>query len=251
MSFSNVGRVWSRQSFQGYLATLRRPAWVKGITLHHTAAPSLATRPRGFTVQHIENIRSYYINEMGWRSGPHGFIDEDQVFGMTPFTERGVHARSFNRTHLGLEVLGEYDSEPPTKGRGLECWMTAAAVVKDLLIWLDLDTTVINFHRNDPKTSKTCAGTLVKDEWFRRLVLAAYRGEGKVVEPVSPAQIFSEDFVPAADWLRSNGRAELPKKTKDGLMLGKHRVERHYYDKATETTMMSLRELQAWLATTS
>ena len=251
MSFSNVGRVWTRQSFANYLSTLKRPAWIEGITMHHTGAPSLATRPRGLTSQHIENIAGYYAKELSWKSGPHLFIDEDQIFGMTPLHERGVHARSFNGTHLGIEVLGEYDSEIPTEGRGLQCWMTAAVAVAELLQWLDLETTAINYHRDDPKTSKTCAGSRVKAEWFRQLVLAMVLGEVVQPEEQTPAQIFSEDFVPAGQWLRSQGRKELPRNTKEGLLLGNHRVERHYYDKVAETTMISLRELQAWLATTA
>lgn len=254
MSFSNVGRVWTRQSFAAYLATLQRPAWIKGITMHHTGAPCLETRPRGLTIQHIENIADYYKTadktKKAWSSGPHFFIDEDQIFGMTPPNEPGTHARSFNATHIGIEVLGEYDSEIPTEGRGLECWNTAAIAVRDLLLWLDIGTKGINFHRDDPKTDKTCAGTKVRADWFRRLVMAAYQGELKAA-PLQPEQIFDEKFVPAAHWIADAGRSELLKMTQDGLMLGNHRIERSYYDKRNEVTMVSLRELEAWLKSVS
>ena len=74
--------------------------------MHHTAAPSLAQRPRGLTIQHIRNIQNYYQSQLGWSSGPHLFIDDDQIFGMSSLERRGIHAVSFNRTHIGIEVLG-------------------------------------------------------------------------------------------------------------------------------------------------
>ena len=91
MGFKNVGRVWTPASLAEYLETRKVPGWVKSITLHHTAAPSLAQRPNGFTIQHIRNIEDYYRRPKsqggagGWSSGPHLFIDEDEVFGMCDF----------------------------------------------------------------------------------------------------------------------------------------------------------------------
>ena len=84
-------------------------------------------RPHGLKVQHIRNIRDYYENTKGWSSGPHLFTDEDQIWGMCPFSEKGVHARSFNSHSVGIEVLGNYDLEDPHSGRGLACWKLAAA----------------------------------------------------------------------------------------------------------------------------
>ncbi len=139
MSFNNTGKVWTVEGFKEYLSTQPKNKWAKAVCLHHTAAPSLKQRPEGFKAQHLENLKSYYSNSLGWSSAPHFFTDEDQVWGMCPIAEFGVHAVTFNRTAIGIEVLGDYDSEDPKSGRGLLCWETAAKTTKLLLDYLGLE----------------------------------------------------------------------------------------------------------------
>jgi hypothetical protein len=172
MGFENVGRVWTPESLQSYLATINRPAWCNSITMHHCGAPSLAQRPNGLTIQHIQNIRQFYQQTNGWSSGPHLFVDDDQLFGMCDFRKKGVHAVSFNATSIGIEVLGDYDREDPRSGRGLACWKNAAAAARVLLEWLELEPNenTVHFHRDDPKTKKTCPGTKVKKDWVLSLI---------------------------------------------------------------------------------
>ena len=171
MSFSNVGKVWTVDTFEKYLTSVEPEVWTKAVCLHHTAAPSLKQRPRGFTIQHIVNIQNFY-EEKGWQRGPHFFIDEDQIFGMTPVNEKGIHAVSFNSSAIGIEVLGDYDSESNTSGRGYQCWQTASAATKLLLDWLRLpvNSKTVLFHRDDPKTNKTCPGRKVQKPWVIDLV---------------------------------------------------------------------------------
>ncbi|HBG21344.1 MAG TPA: hypothetical protein DDY32_19280, partial [Desulfobulbaceae bacterium] len=126
MGFANVGRIWTPESLARHLATLPPPNWCKAVTLHHTAEPSLAERPRGFLIQHIENLRHFYRDEKHWSAGPHLFINDDQIFGMSDFAGTGLHAVSFNSFSFGIEVLGDYDVEDPRTGRGFTCWTTAA-----------------------------------------------------------------------------------------------------------------------------
>lgn len=189
MGFENVGKVWTPASLEEYLSTRTPPAWAKSITMHHTASPSLGDRPNGLTVQHIRNIAAYYQkpkgkNKKGWSSGPHLFIDEDEVFGMCDFRSKGVHAVSFNSSSIGIEVLGYYDKgrEDPLSGRGLRCWTNAAATARVLLDWLGLKkgTQTVLFHRDDPETNKSCPGTAVTKEWFLGLI------PSKVSENVNP-----------------------------------------------------------------
>lgn len=171
MSYANVGKVWTVESFREYLKGVKRPAYVKSVTIHHTGAPSLAQRPNGFLAQHILNIKSYYVS-LGWNRGPHLFTDDDQIFGMTPLNVPGIHAVSFNRSSIGIEVLGEYDTEDPCSGRGLACMKNAAATAKALFEWLDIpvNENTLKFHRDDPKTNKTCPGKKVKKDWFISLI---------------------------------------------------------------------------------
>lgn len=179
MAFENVGKVWTPASLEEYLKTRKRPDWIKSITIHHTAAPSLAQRPNGFTIQHIINIASFYKRPkasggQGWSSGPHLFTDDDQIFGMCDFASKGIHAASFNSSSIGIEVLGCYDKkmEDPKSGRGLACWKNTAETVKVLLDWLELkaSSTTVKFHRDDPLTKKTCPGSAVDKDWFLSLI---------------------------------------------------------------------------------
>jgi len=172
MGYENVGRVWTSGSLAQYLATIKKPVWCEAVTLHHTAEPSLAQRPNGLLIKHIENIRDWYITDKGWSAGPHLFIDEDQIFGMCDLRKKGVHAVSFNKSAIGIEVLGNYESEDPKKGRGLACWKNAAAAARVLLDWLDLDANeeTILFHRDDPTTKKSCPGAKVKKDWVLGLI---------------------------------------------------------------------------------
>ena len=149
MGFELVGQAWDVEAFQGYISDINL-SWADSVTVHHTAAPSLAQRPDGFKIQHIKNIQSFYEG-LGWSSGPHLFVD-DQVFGMSSLWRRGIHARSFNSHSIGIEMLGNYDHESPSSGRGLDVIETTAQVVAALLKRMKLlatDKTIL-FHRDDP-----------------------------------------------------------------------------------------------------
>ena len=253
MSYNNVSKVWTPDSFGEYLKTLKRPDWVKGVCLHHTASPSLAQRPKGWTIQHIENMREFYKG-MGWKSGPHLYTDEDQVFGMTPLTETGVHAVSFNRSTIGIEALGFYSKgqEDPKSDRGLYVWLNTARITRLLLDWLVLpinEKTVL-FHRDDPKTSKDCPGSQVSKDWIISEIKNAPT-DTTYLRPIHVHEevIESKNFVPLAVTLRSHGftdqqiKKSLRRKGKNFFWLDDH-LEFAYYDKDTETTMVPLSEIQ-------
>lgn len=196
MAFENVGKVWTPASLAEYLAGRAVPAWIDSITIHHTAAPSLAQRPRGFTIQHIRNIQSFYSRPksqggQGWSTGPHLFIDEDEIFGMCDFRSKGIHAASFNSRSLGIEVLGDYDIEDPHSGRGLACWKNTAETVRVLLKWLGIkkSKTTILFHRDDPKTTKSCPGKRIDKQWFLDLIPA------DIAEPAGDASPYDKPDV--------------------------------------------------------
>ncbi len=246
MSFKNVGRVWSLQSFEDYLKTIKKPDFADKVVLHHTWAPSLAQRPVGFQAQHIINMRDYYQKTLGWSSGPHLFIDEDDILGMTPLIERGIHASSFNSTSLGLEILGNYDSEDPDKGRGKECWKLAADTTYLLLEWLELkpSTRTIFFHRDDPKTSKTCPGSKVQKEWFIDLVKAPEFNK-KTIELIPPEVAPVAQFVVTRKGYTYNDVKMLLKIKNKLVFFGEDWLEGAYYDQTRETTVAPVGELEA------
>lgn len=188
MGFGDVGKVWTLESYKAHLAKTKNSQGFRAVTCHHCAAPSLAQRPQGFKLMHLQNMRDFYRGEKGWSSAPHGYIDENEIWGMCPLTERGIHAASFNSYSVGLEMLGDFDSEDPKSGRGLQVATLTAGVVAALLDWMGKepsDSTVL-FHRDDPKTTKTCPGTRFGKDWFLELVKA---GGGVPVPAAKPAKV--------------------------------------------------------------
>lgn len=171
MSYDNVGKKWKIEEFKEYLKTLEKPQHVKKIVVHHTGMPTLSLRENGLTSQHIINIREFYKTKK-WKSGPHLFVDDFYISGMTPLNEKGTHAVSFNSISIGIEVLGNYDFESPFTGRGKKCWENTASVLLDLFQWLEIEPNLSNllFHRDDKKTNKSCPGNLIKKEWVLELI---------------------------------------------------------------------------------
>ena len=180
MSFSAIGDVFDRAGLRAKLRSTDL-SWCRGVTVHHTAYPDLGMRPKGWTIQHMRNLADYYGNRLGWSAGPHLFIDEGEAFGLSPMDARGVHARSFNRTHIGIEVLGNYDrwQDSPQSGRGAACWTVAAWVCAEITAAIGRDAGAINFHRDDPRTNKTCPGSAIDREWFIGLVSDAKKGDDR------------------------------------------------------------------------
>ena len=247
MSYANVGKVWTVESFREYLKGVKCPAYVKSVTIHHTGAPSLTQRPHGFSAQHILNIKSYY-ESLGWNRGPHLFTDDDQIFGMTPLHVPGIHAVSFNRSSIGIEVLGEYDTEDPSSGRGLQCMKNAAATAKALFEWLDIpiNEDTLKFHRDDPKTSKTCPGKKVKKDWFISLM----QSNASAVTTPAPHSIISTE-VPVIEYIIKQKGYTLSAATK---LLKTHKeittfngvwIESARYDPTLQVTLAATTELDA------
>ncbi|WP_295549472.1 N-acetylmuramoyl-L-alanine amidase [uncultured Pseudacidovorax sp.] len=258
MGYENVGKVWSTNSFAQYLRTLERPAWCKAVTLHHTGSPSLADRPKGLLVQHIHNLQHFYAEDKGWSAGPHLFIDEDEIFGMSYLRKPGVHAVSFNRLAIGIEVLGNYDVEDPLSGRGLACWKTAAAAASALMDWLQLTPTAdtVLFHRDDPQTTKKCPGRKVEKAWVLELI--AQSGQVPAAAPPNPPDpgfawnqwqyTAGRWCVPVHDFLVASGRpsAEVRDKLRSvagEFFYGSEPLEGAYYVKAAQKTWAPLQEV--------
>lgn len=200
MSFKAVGIELTRQGLREHAQGLDL-SWANSVTLHHTATPSLAQRPNGFSRQHIVNIADFYKNKLGWSSGPHLFIDDSErpFKAMTPLSHRGVHARSYNYYSIGLEVLGNYDHEDANSGRGFLCWQNAARAVSIILKQLGLmpDKRSILFHRDDPKTNKTCPGRNISKDAFLELVRRA-DDQGSTIADTPGSD--NEEIFQALDW---------------------------------------------------
>lgn len=165
-----VNKPFRLDEFQAHLDTITLTGFKpQFVVIHHTAAPSLAQRPLGWTAQHMLNLQDFY-EEKGWSAGPHIFTDEDQAWMFTPLNVRGVHAVAFNRTGWGIEMLGDYDNEDPWTGRGLAVLTLTARIAIMLLRKIGKGTEAIRFHRDDPGTSKSCPGRKISKADFLKLV---------------------------------------------------------------------------------
>jgi hypothetical protein len=171
-----VGTSFSADDFDAYCHALSWSAWRPSfITLHNTASPSLAQRPNGLSAQHIRNLEKYYRDEMGWKAGPHLFVDDKQIWVFTPLTMSGTHSPCFNKLSLGVEMLGDYNSEAFTSGRGLKVQKNAVAAVASLSAVLGLTPESLRLHKEDRCTTHDCPGKNVKKGEFIEAVIACLR----------------------------------------------------------------------------
>jgi hypothetical protein len=161
-----VGLNFSAAEFDHYCHGLQWTAWRPSfIVLHNTATPSLAQRPKGFTQQHIQNLVGFYRDQQGWSAGPHLFIDDLQIWAFTPLTMSGVHSPSWNKQAIGIEMLGNYETDSFKTGRGLAVRKNAVAAMATISAVLGLDSTTIRLHKEDPLTTHACPGkNVVKAE---------------------------------------------------------------------------------------
>ena len=67
-------------------------------------------------------------------------------------------------------MLGDYDTEDPWSGRGLQVLTTTCHALLALLRKFGLTPAAIRFHRDDPKTSKSCPGTKLDKAKFLNLL---------------------------------------------------------------------------------
>jgi hypothetical protein len=173
MPWDIVGRRFSPDEFESYASGLSMRAWRPGfVVLHNTACPSLAQRPHGFTPQHIQNLYGFYAGK-GWSGCPHLFVDQNGIWVLNPLTRRGVHSPSWNSVSWGIEMLGEYGSEPFDTGPGAQVRDHSMAALATLCRKGGFAPDTIRFHKDDPRTTHTtCPGRSVRRQWVLDAVAA-------------------------------------------------------------------------------
>lgn len=179
-----VGKCFSTSGeFLNYLDGIKFGAWrPRFVTAHHTGSPDLKTwngwqtRAKPVTdEQWLKNLAAYYGNEMGWSAGPQFFFTPKHFCVLTPPDRRGVHAVSFNGLSWGVEMVGDFDREKlegPLREHyveGLACLHIATGLK---VAPYKYATQGLHFHRDDPKTSKTCPGTSIQKPALVRDILA-------------------------------------------------------------------------------
>lgn len=194
------GRPYTRAEFKAMVDAIpdTQLKWCKFLTLHHTAAPSIAQWNSGYPIaQRVRNMQAYYEHEMGWGSGPHSFVPPDPNichWGFTPFTVRGVHASCFNGVSIGLEMVGNFYTEEFHSGPG--------ALVRDNTVFIlavlhrkmglrpdgfQLGKSGLHFHTDCRRDGKVCPGPKVTKDWMVKAVLAEMERQEAAERAPAPA----------------------------------------------------------------
>lgn len=164
---------YSREEFASHVDKLKWIDWrPKGITLHNTAAPTLAQWAESGPKHdaRITNLQSYYENELGWHAGPHLFISRTKINGFSNLLAPGVHSRCWNSTHIGIEMVGDYNAEPFNTGDGAMVRDNAVFALAILYRKLGLDPNALVFHKECHLDNHDCPGHLVvKSEVISRV----------------------------------------------------------------------------------
>jgi hypothetical protein len=135
------------------------------------------------------NLRNYYENEMGWSAGPHAFVDGVSIWVFTDFNVKGVHSPSWNGTRLGIEMVGDYDTESDETGLGAKVMKDTVALFGECHMFFgwEPNNDKIKLHKEDPNTDHDCPGSnIVKAEFLDDVTV--YMGDGGDHGPTPPTQ---------------------------------------------------------------
>ena len=170
---------YTQDEFKSYVESVvagRMGAWrPRGCVLHNTWAPRLSQWPgivNGKPISEAQRIDNMSVRwkRNGWSSGPHLFVAPDRVWTATPLWSRGTHSPSYNATHWGIELVGEYDTEilPDTLRDNA---VHAMACLYAMLGHLPSPQN-FRFHGEDPRTShKGCPGKAVHPKaWWDQAI---------------------------------------------------------------------------------
>ncbi|HLZ02176.1 MAG TPA: peptidoglycan recognition family protein [Bradyrhizobium sp.] len=173
-NFEGVAR--TREQTLDRINTLKWTNWhPQGITLHNTAAPTLAQWAEEGPAHdaRIRNLQSYYENEKGWHAGPHFFVSRHWINWFSNPLLPGVHSRCFNATHFGIEMVGDYATEEFDSGDGALVRDNAVFLVAALNLRFGFDPDNLTFHIDCKRDNHACPG----DKVVKADVIARVRAE--------------------------------------------------------------------------
>lgn len=191
------GKAYSREDFAKRIDALKWTTWKPiGIVLHNTAAPTLEqwaeSGPKH--AARIKNLQHYYEG-LGWHGGPHWFISRDWLNEFSNPLRRGTHSPSFNATHFGIEMVGDFAKEAFNSGDGAKVRDNAAFAMAVLCRNFGWDPAkVIVLHKEDPKTDHDCPGKNVVKATIIERVLAEI-GKMEVSQPPAAPEPVPPPFI--------------------------------------------------------
>jgi hypothetical protein len=162
----------------------------QGITLHNTAAPTLAQWAESGPSHdaRIRNLQSYYENELGWHAGPHWFVSRNWINWFSNPLLPGVHSRCFNATRFGIEMVGDYNAEEFDTGDGALVRDNAVFLIAALNLKFGFSPEDLTFHKECRIDNHDCPGHKVVKTDVIAKVRAAMTTMGKpIVAALAPS----------------------------------------------------------------
>lgn len=263
MAIPIVGRCFATaDAFLDYLEGSQFGAWrPRFVTVHHTGSPDLKiwngwqTRANPVSdEQWMRNLAGYY-GGLGWSAGPHFFVTPKHICVLSPPTRRGVHAVSYNAFSSGVEAVGDFDRERfegPIRDN-----LVAALAAIHIAFGLQPDpfqngVRGLHFHRDDPKTTKTCPGTKVSKpaliEAVKVKMAAMTDGDHPDEKPVAAQTTVAVGIVNTDDLnlrLEASGKSPVVKSLLKGTRLT---VTGRAMNGSTEWLSVTAGDLHGWVA---
>jgi hypothetical protein len=150
-----VGKSFTAPDFAEYLGTITFDAWrPQFVVLHNTAVPTFADWHNVPGEQRMQSLQHYYRDVQHWSAGPHLFVADDFIWVFTPLNTPGVHSPSWNAISWGLELVGDYATEPLSSA-SRDNLISALA---SLHAAVGIDPNALRLHKEDPKTTHNCPG---------------------------------------------------------------------------------------------
>lgn len=149
-----VGKGFTSADFIDYVFQIKMGVWHPNfVVLHNTYMPKLSQWHSVPGEQRMKNLEVYYRDQQKWSGGPHLFVADDLIWVFTPLTMPGVHSPSWNQISWGVEMVGDYDTEPFTIQDNV------IAALATLHKFGKLNPSLLKFHKEDPRTThKECPG---------------------------------------------------------------------------------------------
>lgn len=169
-----VGQGFTPEALDTYVTTVAFGAWrPQFVVLHNTASPTLSQWHSVPGAQRMQNLEHYYRDVQQWSGGPHLFVADDLIWVFTPLNVPGVHSPSWNAFSWGVEMVGDYETEP----FGAEVRGNAIRALAALHSALGLDPHSLRLHKEDPRTTHICPGRNVdKADVINRVLLQMASG---------------------------------------------------------------------------
>lgn len=166
-----VGKSFTVEAFAAYVGGLQLDSWKPSfVVLHNTAEPTLADWHHVSGARRMAGLADFYGSVQKWHAGPHLFIADDLVWAFSDLRHPGVHSPSWNKVSWGVEMVGDFATEPFNSGAGANVRDNAVAALAILHIKAGLDSATMKIHKEDPLTTHDCPGKhVVKADFVKRL----------------------------------------------------------------------------------